>query len=72
MGQPAEALEPRLVVAEAPVAVPGVPRGLLVAMRPRQWVKNLFVLAGIVIAGKVAQPHALLEACVAFAAFCAA
>jgi len=48
MGQPAEALEPRLVVAEAPVAVPGVPRGLLVAMRPRQWVKNLFVLAGVV------------------------
>jgi len=72
MGQPAEALEPRLVVAEAPVAVPGVPRGLLVAMRPRQWVKNLFVLAGVVFAGKVAQPHALLEAFVAFAAFCAA
>ncbi|MDX6542911.1 MAG: hypothetical protein QOK32_514, partial [Gaiellaceae bacterium] len=53
MGQSAEALEPRLVVAEAPVAVYGRPRGLLVAMRPRQWVQNLFVLAGVVFAGKV-------------------
>ena len=62
MAQSAEALEPRLVVAEAPVAVPGFPRGLLVAKRPRQWVKNLFVLAGVVFAGKVADPQALLEA----------
>jgi 4-hydroxybenzoate polyprenyltransferase len=72
MGHPAEALEPRLLVTEASVAVPGILRGLLVEMRPRQWVKNLFVLAGIVFAGKVAEPHALLEAAVAFAAFCAA
>ncbi|MEP6976413.1 MAG: decaprenyl-phosphate phosphoribosyltransferase [Thermoleophilia bacterium] len=72
MGRPAEALEPRLLVAEAPVAVPGVPHGLLVAMRPRQWVKNLFVLAGLVFAGKVSEPHAVLQALVAFLAFCAA
>ena len=72
MAHSAEALEPRVVVAETPVAVPGFPLGLLVAMRPRQWVKNLFVLAGVVFAGKVSQPHALLEAAIAFAAFCAA
>lgn len=72
MGHPAEALEPRTVVAEAPVAVPGFSRGLLVAMRPPQWVKNLFVLAGVVFAGKVADRHALLQAAIAFAAFCAA
>ena len=39
MGNRAEALEPPLVV--APVAVP---RGLLVALRPRQWITNARVL----------------------------
>ena len=72
MGRPAEALEPRLLVADAPVAVPGALRGQLAALRPRQWVKNFFVLAGVVFAGKVAEPHALLQALLAFAAFCAA
>ena len=72
MGRPAEALEPRLLAAETPVVVPGVPRGLLVALRPRQWVKNLFVLAGVVFAGKVAEPRAVLQALIALLAFCAA
>ena len=38
--------------------------------RPKQWTKNGFVLAGVVFAGKVGSPTALLDALLAFAAFC--
>jgi 4-hydroxybenzoate polyprenyltransferase len=39
-------------------------------MRPRQWVKNLFVLAGLLFAQKLFTPRAVL-ALAAFAIFCA-
>jgi 4-hydroxybenzoate polyprenyltransferase len=39
--------------------------------RPQEWIKNLFVFAGLVFSGKFNQPHAVLEATLAFVSFCA-
>ena len=44
---------------------------LLRAMRPQQWVKNLFVLAPVVFAHRLADPALLSRALLALAAFCA-
>jgi 4-hydroxybenzoate polyprenyltransferase len=62
--------EPALEAARVP-AVPGsLAHGLWVSLRPRQWVKNLFVFAGVVFAQKLYTP--LLPVSVAvFAIFCA-
>jgi 4-hydroxybenzoate polyprenyltransferase len=57
------------------VALPrrrSVVTALLVAMRPRQWSKNLLLFAGIVFAEKIGEPLRWGEACAAFAAYCAA
>jgi 4-hydroxybenzoate polyprenyltransferase len=43
---------------------------LIEAMRPRQWAKNLFVLAGIVFGRKLADPVAVAECGAAFVVFC--
>src|SRR5260370_5220642 len=45
---------------------------LLEAMRPRQWSKNVFVLAGIVFAGRLFARQAELRVLAAFATFSAA
>ena len=45
---------------------------LLEAMRPKQWSKNVFVLAGIVFAGRLFDRAAELRALAVFAVFCAA
>lgn len=54
---------------------PGKPTGKLRAvvtlLRPRQWVKNGFVLAPLMFAGKFTDPHAITLALVAAAIFCA-
>ena len=57
---------------------PAVPRQLrpfplavLVALRPRQWVKNLLVFAVPLAAGKLANRDVLADTLVAFACFCA-
>lgn len=55
--------------AAAPHAKP-LPLLVLEGMRPRQWAKNAFVLAGIVFAGKVLHPDAVLHTAIAFVAFC--
>lgn len=39
--------------------------------RPQEWIKNLFVFAGLLFSGKFNDPHAVLEATLTFAAFCA-
>lgn len=72
-------------VAASPVAVsPGtaapaqarvvrtLPVTALVAVRPRQWVKNLLVLAAPLAAGQVGNPLAVPPILAAFALFCAA
>ena len=45
---------------------------LIAAMRPRQWSKNVFVLAGIVFAGQLFERTAQLRVLSCFALFCAA
>lgn len=47
-------------------------RASFVAMRPRQWTKNLLVFAGIVFAAEVDDWTKWVAALVAFAAYCAA
>jgi 4-hydroxybenzoate polyprenyltransferase len=44
---------------------------LAVSLRPRQWVKNLFVFAGLVFGGKLLDPQAGALALATFAVFCA-
>jgi 4-hydroxybenzoate polyprenyltransferase len=48
-----------------------VPRAALVALRPRQWSKNLLVFAGLVFAAKLGDPARWAEACACFVAYCA-
>jgi 4-hydroxybenzoate polyprenyltransferase len=43
---------------------------LFVALRPRQWAKNVFVFAALVFAGRLTDPTMLLRACGAFGVFC--
>ncbi len=45
-------------------------RLLLTAMRPHQWVKNLFVLAPVLFGMKLSQPDAVLKALTATLSFC--
>ncbi len=44
---------------------------LLKTMRPKQWTKNIFVLAALVFDAKLFIPHFLIKALFAFALFCA-
>ncbi len=46
-------------------------RAALVALRPRQWSKNLLVFAGLVFAAKLGDAGRWLEAVAAFGAYCA-
>ena len=48
-----------------------VPRAALVALRPRQWSKNLLVFAGLVFAAKLGDAARWAEECACFAAYCA-
>src|SRR5437660_3280785 len=65
MSVPAPALE------IAPARAGGL-RALIEALRVRQWAKNVFVLAGVVFAGRLFDQDAVLRSLAAFAAFCAA
>ncbi len=42
----------------------------LVALRPRQWAKNVFLFAALVFSGRLADSTAVLRVCGAFAVFC--
>lgn len=53
----------------SPGAHPGLARGLVVGMRPRQWIKNLLVLAAPAMAGVAFHPGALARALAAMLAF---
>ena len=48
----------------------GMVVGLLVAARPKQWIKNVLVLAAPAAAGVIFEPAILLQAAVAFVCFC--
>ena len=45
---------------------------VLVAMRPRQWTKNLLVFAGLIFAAELGDATKALQAVTAFVAYCAA
>ena len=47
-------------------------RAAFVAMRPRQWTKNLLLFAGIVFAAKLGDRERWIDAVIAFAAYCGA
>src|SRR5690349_16593694 len=38
--------------------------------RPKEWVKNVFVFAGLLFSGKFTEGHAIAEALITFVAFC--
>lgn len=42
----------------------------MLALRPRQWTKNLIVFAGLIFGERLLDPTAVLDATVAFAVFC--
>src|SRR5687767_14342734 len=44
---------------------------LLISLRPAQWTKNLFVLAGLLFGRRLLDPDSALLAAAAFAIFCA-
>ena len=50
---------------------PSTLRSLIVSMRPKQWLKNAFVLTGIVFSGRAFEFEADIRALGAFVAFCA-
>src|SRR4051812_26681114 len=55
------------------VATPrSVARAAFAGMRPKQWSKNLLLFAGLLFANQLGDATKWLEACVAFAAYCAA
>jgi 4-hydroxybenzoate polyprenyltransferase len=58
------------VVHERPRSARSVPASVLESLRPRQWVKNLFVFAGLVFAEKLFTGAAAVAAA-AFVIFCA-
>jgi decaprenyl-phosphate phosphoribosyltransferase len=60
---PAPALQRSLQLTQPP---------LLIAMRPRQWVKNLIVLAAPMMSGQIGDSDVIRSAAVAFVAFCLA
>lgn len=47
------------------------PVSLLLALRPRQWTKNLIVFAGLIFGERLFDPDALWSASMAFLVFCA-
>ena len=63
-------VEPATVLALPRRRAPAV--AAFVAMRPRQWTKNLLLFAGIVFAAKLGDPSRWAAAVAAFVAYCAA
>lgn len=58
--------------AEKPTAERSAIPGLIKLLRPKQWIKNGFVLAPMVFAGEMYDPHSWFKALLAAALFCVA
>lgn len=56
---------------DAPAVAASGWRSWTKSLRPRQWVKNFFILTPLLFSGQVRDPAATLAAFAAFAAFCA-
>jgi 4-hydroxybenzoate polyprenyltransferase len=64
----AEATDPSL---DEPVVPRRSPlRAAIKTGRPQEWIKNVFVFAGLLFSGKFDQPHEVLEATLTFISFC--
>ena len=50
---------------------PGLIAGIVVSLRPRQWLKNLIVFAALIFAQRLNQPDLVLRSVLAFLLFCA-
>ena len=61
---------PRAAAATTPGPTSSLPAGLVRTARPRQWLKNVLVLAAPLAAGVLGEPEVLGTVAVAFAAFC--
>ena len=63
-------------MSEEPATVSGPPKslpaGIVKALRPRQWVKNVLVLAAPIAAGTATEADVLLPVALAFVVFCMA
>jgi len=64
------------IPAQPPASEPVAPRrsplrAAIKTGRPQEWIKNLFVFAGLLFSGKFNEGHAVLEAVLTFASFCA-
>jgi 4-hydroxybenzoate polyprenyltransferase len=64
------------IPADAAADEPVVPRrsplrAAIKTGRPQEWIKNVFVFAGLLFSGKFSDPHAVGEAALAFLSFCA-
>jgi 4-hydroxybenzoate polyprenyltransferase len=58
--------------ADQPVVPTRTPlRAAIKTARPQEWVKNVFVFAGLLFSGKFNDPHDILLATLAFISFCA-
>lgn len=69
--RPDEAPDRPGVEVDAPRRRRPLPLALLVALRPRQWVKNLLVFAVPLAAGRLTDRDVVIDATVAFVCFCA-
>lgn len=55
---------------EATFAHRSMPIALVVALRPRQWLKNVLVFAAPLAAGSIFEPNVLVPSLIAFVVFC--
>jgi 4-hydroxybenzoate polyprenyltransferase len=63
--------EPLAATERESVASGSTARALLVSMRPQEWIKNLLVYAGLLFSQQFDDPARVLDATLAFVAFCA-
>jgi 4-hydroxybenzoate polyprenyltransferase len=69
--QPTVSAQPVPAEAHEPVLPRRSPlRAAIKTGRPKEWIKNLFVFAGLLFSRKFNQPHDVLEATLTFVAFC--
>ena len=63
--------DPSQADAQEPVVPRRSPlRAAIKTGRPKEWIKNVFVFAGLLFSGKFNQSHEVLEAVITFVAFC--
>jgi 4-hydroxybenzoate polyprenyltransferase len=69
--QPTVPAEPAPAEAQEPVVPRRSPlRAAIKTGRPQEWIKNVFVFAGLLFSGKFKQPHEVLMATLTFVSFC--